>query len=66
MSGAFHTIDAANAPSLGDIRIAGPDDLIYVMPTAVERKDFPKYWEAIGVAKVRGALVHVMNREEKQ
>lgn len=64
MSGAFHTIDAANAPAIGDIRTAGPDDLIYVMPTAVERKDFPRYWEAVGVAKVRGAFVHVMNREE--
>lgn len=59
-----HVIDDANAPALGDLRFAGPDDLIYIVPTATTRKDFPKYWEAIGCALVRGAFVHVMNGEE--
>ncbi|MDX2575931.1 hypothetical protein PV332_10605 [Streptomyces scabiei] len=64
MSGSLHVIDAANAPALGDVRAAGEGDLIYVRPDATSRKDFPKYWEAVGTAFVRGALVHVMNREE--
>lgn len=64
MSGAFHVIDVANAPALGDVRDAGPGDLIYVLPDATSRKDFPKYWEAAGVALARGAQVVVMRREE--
>jgi hypothetical protein len=64
VSGAFHVIDAAMAPALGDIRAAGVGDLIYIRPDATSRKDFPKYWEAVGTALVRGALVSVMNREE--
>lgn len=60
----IHLIDAANAPALGDIRGAGPDDLIYVGRSATERKDWARYWEAVGVALARGAFVHVMNREE--
>jgi hypothetical protein len=65
MTGAFLVIDDAMAPALGDVRDAGPGDLIYIRPAATSRKDFPKYWEAAGIALKRGALVHVMNREEK-
>jgi hypothetical protein len=61
----MHLIDDAMAPALGDIRDAGPDDCIYIRPAATTRKDWPRYWEAIGVALSRGAFVHVMNREEK-
>ncbi|WP_327712415.1 hypothetical protein OG912_32345 [Streptomyces sp. NBC_00464] len=61
---AIHTIDDANAPALGDIRTAGKDDVIRVRRSAVQRKDFAKYWEAIGVALKRGAVVDVRNREE--
>lgn len=64
MTGALHVIDDANAPALGDIRAAGPDDLIYIRPDATSRRDFPKYWEAAGVAFVKGAQVVVMRREE--
>ncbi|MGI5404165.1 hypothetical protein ACQEVG_32885 [Streptomyces sp. CA-135486] len=64
MSG-FLVIDDANAPALGDVRDAGQGDCIYIRPAATSRRDFPKYWEAVGIALVRGALVHVMNREEK-
>lgn len=62
----IHLIDDANAPALGDVRDAGPDDCIYIRPAATTRKDFPKYWEAVGVAMKRGALVCVMNREESK
>ncbi|MFJ3588615.1 hypothetical protein ACIQUY_04905 [Streptomyces sp. NPDC090231] len=61
---AIHTIDNANAPALGDIRAAGRDDLIRLRRSATERKDFARYWEAVGVALVRGAVVDVINREE--
>lgn len=64
MTRAFHVIDSANAPALGDVRAAGEGDLIYIRPDATTRKDFPKYWEAVGTALARGALVCVMNREE--
>ncbi|MFD4699803.1 hypothetical protein [Streptomyces niveus] len=61
---ALLVIDVATAPAIGDVRQAGPGDLIYVRPAATSRKDFPRYWEAVGVALTRGAFVHVMNREE--
>jgi hypothetical protein len=61
---AIHTIDDVNAPALGDIRAAGKDDVIRVRRSATARKDFAKYWEAVGVALSRGAVVDVRNREE--
>jgi len=61
---AIHTIDAAHAPALGDIRMAGDEAVIRVRRSATERKDFAKYWEAVGVALKRGAVVQVINREE--
>ncbi|MFE0326298.1 hypothetical protein ACFW08_05715 [Streptomyces sp. NPDC058960] len=61
---ALHAIDAAMSPALGDIRAAGEGDLIYIRPEATTRRDFPKIWEAVGVALARGAFVCVMNREE--
>jgi hypothetical protein len=60
----IHTIDVAHAPALGDIRTAGDEAVIRVRRSATERKDFAKYWEAIGVALKRGAVVQVVNREE--
>ncbi|GAA3018668.1 hypothetical protein [Streptomyces fulvorobeus] len=60
----IHTIDDVNAPALGDIRAAGGEAVIRVRKSATERKDFAKYWEAVGVAFSRGAVVQVVNREE--
>ncbi|MFE5828702.1 hypothetical protein ACFQ8W_00275 [Streptomyces sp. NPDC056508] len=57
-------IDDAMSPALGDIRGAGPDDVFYIRPAATARSDFPKVWEAVGVALARGAQVVVMTREE--
>jgi hypothetical protein len=65
VSGAVLVIDNANAPALGDVREAGPGDLIYIRPAATSRRDFPKYWEAVGVALARGAFVSVLTREER-
>lgn len=62
---ALHVIDDASAPALGDVRDAGPGDLIYIRPAATSRRDWAKYWEAAGVAMARGAQVVVMKREEK-
>jgi hypothetical protein len=64
VTGALHVIDDANAPALGDVRDAGPGDLIYIRPAATSRRDFPKYWEAVGIAFKRGAFVSVLRREE--
>lgn len=63
MIGAFHVIDSANAPATGDLRIAGPGDLIYVRRDATTRADWPRYWDALGVAWTRGAHVTLMNEE---
>lgn len=63
---AIHLIDDAMSPALGDIRAAGDGDLIYIRPTATSRKDFPKLWEAAGVAMARGAQVVVMRREDDE
>lgn len=61
---AIHIIDVAHAPALGDIRTAGDEAVIRIRRSATERKDFAKYWEAIGVAFKRGAVVQVINRGE--
>lgn len=58
------TIDAANAPALGDIRAVGEEAVIRVRRSATQRKDFARYWEAVGVALVRGAVVNMINRGE--
>lgn len=57
-------IDDAMAPALGDVRDAGTGDVVCIRPAATSRRDFPKYWEAAGVALARGAQVVVMRREE--
>ncbi|MFF1684471.1 MULTISPECIES: hypothetical protein [unclassified Streptomyces] len=64
MSGAVHLVDAATAPALGDVRDAGAGDLVYIRHAATSRRDFPKYWEAAGVALSRGANVYVINGGE--
>ncbi|MEU0860646.1 hypothetical protein ABZ352_35565 [Streptomyces griseofuscus] len=64
MTRALHVIESANAPALGDIRAAGDGDVIYIRPDATNRRDFPKYWEAVGSAFVRGAQVVVTRGEE--
>lgn len=58
-------ITEAMAPALGDIRAAGPGDWIYLHRDAVKRSDFPKVWESIGVALVRGARLSVLHGEAK-
>ncbi|MFG3244628.1 hypothetical protein [Streptomyces sp. NPDC048157] len=58
-----HIITATSAPAVGDIRRAGVGDRVVVRCSAIERKDFAKYWEATGVAFKRGAVVNVRNRE---
>lgn len=57
-------LTATSAPALGDIRNAGPDDEIYVRPDSVERRDWGRYWDALGVAYARGADVVLMRGEE--
>lgn len=64
MDGNIYVIDAANAPALGDLREAGPADLIYVRRSATTRKDWARYWDALRQAWARGAFVSLMNNEE--
>lgn len=57
------TITRTKAPALGDLYTAGPGDVIRVRRDAVERKDWGRYWLALGVAWSRGAEVEL--REER-
>jgi hypothetical protein len=57
-------LSATSAPALGDLRIAGPDDSVYVRSDAVERRDWGRYWDALGVAYARGADVVLMRGDE--
>lgn len=61
-----HVIDAARAPALGDVRAAGPGDVVHIRQSATTRKDWPRYWEAVGVAFSRGAVLGIDNREEQE
>ncbi|MFJ4768492.1 hypothetical protein ACIP88_05145 [Streptomyces uncialis] len=58
-----YVITARAAPALGDIRAAGQGDWFDVYPDVVERRDFSKIWEAVGVAFVRGADVCLLREE---
>lgn len=57
-------ITATSAPALGDLRAAGRGDEIHVRAEATERKDWCRYWEALGVAWARGATVVLMRGDE--
>lgn len=50
-------IAPSSAPALGDIRAAGAGDVVFVHPSAPERADWVRYWDAAGVALLRGARV---------
>lgn len=50
-------IDLHVAPALGNIPHLGEGDWIYVHESASKRLDWPRYWEAIGAAFVRGARI---------
>jgi hypothetical protein len=57
------TITPTSAPALGDLRTAGPGDVIHVHAEAVGRRDWARYWLAIGEAWARGAKVMLMRGE---
>lgn len=63
MAGAMHVIESAGAPALGDLREAGPDDVVYIFRDATTRADWSRYWDAIGVAFARGAQLSIIRRE---
>jgi hypothetical protein len=50
-------IDRIYSPPLGTIREAGPGVEFIVFRSATQRNDWPRIWEALGVAYVRGATV---------
>lgn len=64
MNDGIHVIDAAMAPAIGDIRSAGPGDVVHIRRSATQRGDWPRYWEAAGIAFARGAVVSINNQEE--
>ncbi|MFD5308160.1 hypothetical protein [Streptomyces ardesiacus] len=56
------TLTATHVPALGDIRDMGPEDHVVVHPDTAGRTDWPRIWEALGVAYVRGASVSLLWR----
>ncbi|MFI0211995.1 hypothetical protein ACH4OV_25405 [Streptomyces diastaticus] len=58
-----HHITSATAPALGDLRAAGRGDEVVVHRPATARSDWPRIWDAVGVALVRGAVVRIEEEE---
>ncbi len=50
---------STTAPALGDIRSLGRGDAVVVYRAATERRDWARYWEAVGVAVSRGAVLRM-------
>jgi hypothetical protein len=53
----FLAVSERSATPIGDIREAGLWCVIIVSHDATKRRDWSRYWEAIGAAYVRGAQV---------
>ncbi|MFD0276196.1 hypothetical protein ACFVHB_20145 [Kitasatospora sp. NPDC127111] len=53
------------APAIGDVRALGERDLIIVAAGSRDRRDWPRYMDAIGVAITRGAgVIHADGEPE--
>lgn len=50
-------IDKGMATALGDVRVLGAGDTVWITPEAVQRKDWARYLDAIASAVSRGADV---------
>lgn len=50
-------IGASSGPPLGDLRAAEPGTTIWLRASAVQRKDWPRYLDALAAAIARGANV---------
>lgn len=50
-------ISQLQAPALGDLRSAEPGSTVWLRPDAKQRKDWPRYVDALGSAISRGADV---------
>lgn len=44
-------------PALGDIRLMRSGDVLVLHPGATDRMDWPRIWDAAGVAFTRGATI---------
>lgn len=56
-------IGADSAPALGDIRAASAGDVIWLGVGVTQRKDWPRYADALLVAITRGAEVRWKGRD---
>lgn len=50
-------ITSAAAPAMGDIRALGMDDTVCAHVSALQRRDWPRYVEAIASAVSKGCSV---------
>jgi len=51
------SVSASSAPALGDVRAMGEGDTVVLGDGAVQRRDWPRYAEAIMAAVSKGAEV---------
>jgi hypothetical protein len=51
----YHVITLSAAPAIGDVRMMGEGHIIAIRADATARRDWSRYWEAIGVAFHNGA-----------
>jgi hypothetical protein len=54
-----YSITARQVPATGDLRQLCGGDQVYVHSSALARTDWPRVWEALGVAVQRGADVYI-------
>jgi hypothetical protein len=50
-------ITGTSAPAMGDIRMMGQGDVIWLYPDVEDRKDWGRYLDAFAAAITRGAEV---------
>lgn len=56
-------ISGESAPALGDVRAASFGETIWLKPGVTNRKDWPRYADALIVALTRGAAICWRGRE---
>lgn len=58
----IRSVSGSSAPALGDVRAMGEGDTVALGEGAVQRRDWPRYAEAILVAVSRGAEVRWLRK----
>lgn len=52
-----------SAPAIGDVRAASYGETIWLRPGATQRRDWPRYADALFIALTRGADIRWLGRD---